>query len=331
MSRPQQIFTAFVVFALAACASPSANTITTASDKIIETKRIALTFDDVPRMAGAFFTPEERTAKLISALEQAGVEQAAFFVTTGNLSEPDGLRGEERIAAYVAAGHVIANHSASHSHLRQTPAAAYLADIDTAEAWLKGRPGYRPWFRHPYLDEGGRDKAKRDAIRAGLAERGLRNGYVTADGSDWHLEALTIKAAEAGKPMDMKALRKLYLQTQLSGIDYHDVLAKRTLGRSPAHVMLLHETDLAAMFIGDLVTELRREGWTIITADEAFADPINTAMPDVPYSYGTLIGSMAWEQDIQPPFSPIWMSTDMASRIFERQVIKAQAPIESPQ
>ncbi|MFM7377342.1 MAG: polysaccharide deacetylase family protein, partial [Erythrobacter sp.] len=155
-------------------------------------KRIALTFDDVPRGAGAFFTPEERSTRLIAALREAGVKQAAFFVTTSGLDTPDGASGEARIAAYVAAGHVIANHSHSHEHLDQISAEAYLADLDRAAAWLKGRPGYRPWFRYPFLDEGGRDAAKRDVVRAGLAARGLRNGYVTADGSDWHLEALTI-------------------------------------------------------------------------------------------------------------------------------------------
>ena len=85
----------------------------------------------------------------------------------------------------------------------------YLADIDRAEAWLKPRAGHRPWFRFPFLNEGRQDKVKRDAIRAGLAARGLRNGYVTAESSDWHMETLTIAAKAAGKTMDMDALRDL--------------------------------------------------------------------------------------------------------------------------
>ena len=287
-------------------------------------KRIALTFDDVPREKGAFLTPDERTDMLIAALKKAGVEQAAFFVTTGNLETPDGAGGEARIAKYAAAGHVIANHSYSHSHLTKMTADAYLADLDRASAWLKGRAGYRPWFRFPYLNEGGSDKAKRDAVRAGLASRGLRNGYVTADGSDWNLEALTQQAAREGKAMDMKALRKLYVATQMSAVEYHERLAQMTLGRSPAHVMLLHETDLAAMFLPDFVRELRANGWTIITADEAYADPINTAMPDVPYAWGTLIGSMAWEKDIKPPAYPIWVSTDTQKYLFNTNVIQSK-------
>jgi peptidoglycan-N-acetylglucosamine deacetylase len=289
-------------------------------------KRIALTFDDVPRQRGAFFTPDERTTKLIAALKLAKVKQAAFFLNPGRLATADGQGGEARIAAYVAAGHVIANHSFSHPQLSDTDAVAYLADIDAAAVWLKGCAGYRPWFRFPYLDEGGDDKIKRNTIRAGLKSRGLVNGYVTADGADYNLEALTVQAKKDDKAMDMEALKKLYVTVQMSAVEYHDTLARRTLGRSPAHVMLMHETDLAAMFIPDLVAELRRNGWKIITADEAFADPISKAMPDVPFSYGTLIGSMAWQKDVKPPLWPIWIGTSTASFLFEKRVLKTPEP-----
>jgi peptidoglycan-N-acetylglucosamine deacetylase len=295
------------------------------SSPAMASKRIALSFDDVPRKPGAFFTPDERSQRLIAALRQAKVGQAVFFLNPGRLASPEGTGGEARIMAYVAAGHLIANHSYSHPHLGKLSAADYLADIDKAEAWLKGRPGYRPWFRFPYLFEGGDDKAKRDEVRAGVAARGLRNGYVTADGSDWHLEQLTIDAAKAGKPMDMKALRRLYLQMQLSAAEYHDKMARTTLGRSPAHVLLLHETDLAALFIGDLVTELRREGWTIITADAAYRDPLGKAFPDVPFAAGTLTGSLTWEKNIEPPLSPLWMGESVVSLLFERRVLKETA------
>ncbi len=296
-----------------------------ASSPALADKRIALSFDDVPRGRGAFFSPDERTTRLIAALKSARVGQAAFFLNPAQLAEPDGQGGEARIAAYVAAGHVIANHSNTHPHLTALTAEAYLADIDAAESWLKGRSGYRPWFRFPFLDEGGNDRVKRDAVRVGLKARGLRNGYVTADGSDWNLEALAVRAVQDGKLMDLEALRRLYVTTQMSGVIYHDELARRTLGRSPAQVLLLHETDLAALFIGDLVAELRQQGWKIISADEAYADPIARAMPDVPYASGTLIGSMAWEKDIKPPAWPIWISTAMAEFLFEQRVIKKAA------
>ncbi len=74
------------------------------------------------------------------------------------------------------------------------PAAAFLADIDQAEAWLKPQPGYRPWFRFPGLNQGGLDQVKRRTVLDGLKARGLLVGAVTVDGSDWYLERLTLDA-----------------------------------------------------------------------------------------------------------------------------------------
>ena len=61
-------------------------------------KRIAFSFDDVPRQPGAFMTVEERTDRLLAALRRAGVRQAAFFVTPGHLQQPWGAGGEARAA-----------------------------------------------------------------------------------------------------------------------------------------------------------------------------------------------------------------------------------------
>ena len=296
-----------------------------AAERPIAEKRIALSFDDVPRNPGAFFSPEERTRRLIAALQAGGVPQAAFFVTTGNLEKPFGAGGEGRIARYVAAGHVIANHSYSHPRLSQTGATEYLADLDRAETWLKGREGHRPWFRFPFLNEGQKDKAKRDAVRAGLKARGLRNGYVTIDASDWNMEALTIDAVRAGKTIDMDALRDLYVESHVQAADFYDRLARRTLGRSPAHVLLLHETDLAALFIGDLVGALRRRGWRIVTADEAFSDPIATAEPDVPSAQGTLIEALAWEKGLPAPRDYDRNNTRITNALFAQRVLKEKA------
>src|SRR5687768_172099 len=126
----------------------------TAIPAAAQDKRIAISFDDVPRHPGGFMTPAERTIALIAGLHEAGVEQAGFFVTTGNLEHDYGKGGETRIRAYVAAGHVIGNHSHSHTWLWNGDAATYIADLDKAEAWLAGKPGKRPWYRFPYLDEG---------------------------------------------------------------------------------------------------------------------------------------------------------------------------------
>lgn len=286
-------------------------------------KRIALSFDDVPRAAGGFLTPDRRTAMLVAGLKKARVPQAAFFVTPGNLAQPGGKGGEARIAAYARAGHVIGNHSWSHWWLHRTPAAAYVADLDRASAWLKGRAGYRPWFRFPYLDEGRRDLAKRAEVRAALAARGLRNGYVTVDDYDWHLDALATAARRAGKRIDMAALRDLYVETLVGAAEFYDRIARDALGRQPAQVLLLHETDLNALFAEDLVRGLRRAGWAIIGMDEAYRDPIAAREPDGWFTAGGRVAALAQETG-RAPKDLIDPRTDEAvlTALFRARVLK---------
>lgn len=288
-------------------------------------KRIALSFDDVPRARGAFFTPDERTTRIIEALHRVDAPQAVFFVVPGQIGHDDGVGGEARINAYVAAGHAIANHSNSHRHLSEMSAADYLADIDAAEVWLRPHAAYRPWFRFPFLDEGGKDKTKRDAVRAGLAARGLANGYVTAESSDWQLEALTTDAVRAGKTIDRKALRDLYVTWHVEAADFADTLMQRAIGRQPVHVMLLHETDLAALYIDDLVRALRKDGWTIVSADAAYADPVGKLMPDTPSANGTLTEALAWERRLPAPRWYHYNETGPATAEFRTRVLHEKA------
>lgn len=291
-------------------------------------KRIALSFDDVPRARGAYFSDDERTERLIAALRSASVEQAAFFVNPGNISEGQSAAAERRIAAYVDAGHVIANHTATHPRLQGVRTERFLADLDAAEAWLQKREGYRPWFRFPYLDEGGPDLAKRDAARAGLRDRALINANVTVNASDWWFEQAAIDAREAGELLDLTKLRDLYVDAHVSAADFYDRLARRVTGRSIAHVMLLHETDLAALFVDDLVSALRQDGWEIVPVDEAYADPVYSEKPATPFAQGTLLEQMAWERDLPEPRWFDGNNLDLLAERFNRAM--QSSPVKNP-
>ena len=310
-----------LILALSACSAPAAPPPPPPPAPAPQQKRIAFSFDDVPRHAGAFFTPDQRTAELIGAMRRGGVPQAGIFVTTGHLQRRDGAGGEQRIDAYVSAGHVIANHTTTHPRLSETPTEDYILDIDRAGAWLSGRAGYRPWFRYPYLDEGKRDLGKRDALRAALAERGLRNGYVTVDNYDWHLDRIANDARRAGRPMNMEALRDLYVETLVGAANFADRMGVETLGRSPAHVLLLHETDLSAMFIDELAAALRADGWELIPIDEAYRDPIAAVEPDTWFLNAGRLAALAHMRG-RTPRDLFHERTDEAvlTRLFEERV-----------
>ncbi|MEM9056118.1 MAG: polysaccharide deacetylase family protein [Pseudomonadota bacterium] len=234
-------------------------------------KRIALTFDDAPRADGQVFTGAERAGALLEALASVDSGPVAFFVTTqGIATEADGAA---RIARYAAAGHLIANHTHSHRWAHRTPIDDYLADIDRAHEALREVDNYRPWFRFPFLDEG-RDAARIEALAKGLAARGLANGYVTVDNYDWYLDQALQNALADGRTVDYEALGKLYVRMLSYAAEFYDSLAVQMLGESPVHVLLLHENDLAALYVDDLVVALRRSGWTIVSPDLAYADPL---------------------------------------------------------
>jgi len=284
-------------------------------------KRIAISFDDTPRHAGGFMLPDARAKMLVQSLRKARVKQAAFFVTVGNLEKAGVGNGAANIAAYVAAGHVIANHSFAHQRLSGMTAEAYLADIDRAGAWLKDRPGYRPWFRFPFLDEGGKDKAKRDAVRAGLKARGLSNGYVTAESVDWFIDDQAMAAKKAGKRVDLGALRDLYVESHVEAAEFYDGLMVKTVGRQPVQMLLLHENDVAAMFLDELVAALRAKGWEIVTADAAYADPLGALVPDAPVAQGTLTEALAWQKGLPAPRWYARNDLNLMGSLFRRRVL----------
>jgi peptidoglycan/xylan/chitin deacetylase (PgdA/CDA1 family) len=238
---------------------------------------IALSFDDAPMRDGVFLTGMERAKMLVRKLDSLGVDEVVFFCTTEKIYGPT---SGKRLRLYGEAGHKIANHTYSHPHPDQPGARRYMIDVDRAHKTLVEYPNFVHWFRYPFLDEG-RTRPIRDSVRAALAERGYSNGYVTVDNYDWYLDRLTREAVADSKTVDLDKLRGLYVKLLWEGILFYDSIGIDCLGRSPKHVLLLHENDLAALFIDTLVTHIRANGWTIISPTKAYTDPIADSLPDV--------------------------------------------------
>ena len=259
-------------------------------------KKIAITFDDAPKGDGAFFTGEERSKRLVEALSRAGVDEALFFVRTKGLDE-HGDEGEARLWRYVDAGHMLGNHSHAHMWMRRTDADVYVAGVKQAQNRLSVYENVLPLFRYPYLDEG-RDPEKRTKVRTALKEMGLSNGYVTVDNYEWYMDVLAAEAKVAGK-VDMDALERAYVELMIQSIEFYDGIALEALGRSPKHVLLLHENDLAALFVDELVLALKEKGWRIVPASEAYHDPIAGTEPETRFNgqgrVAAIAHTMGWE------------------------------------
>jgi peptidoglycan/xylan/chitin deacetylase (PgdA/CDA1 family) len=258
-------------------------------------QQIAITFDDAPTSDGPVFTGKERTERILNQLKKEKIAQVSFFVITGNINEA----GKKRLMQYVNAGHLLGNHTHSHQWIHLLGVKGYLKDIRTADSILRTMNGFVPWFRYPFLDEG-KSKPVRDSIRSALKELNLSNGYVTIDNYDWYINALLKKAVSERKKINYDKLRSVYIDHLWNSIQYYDKIAQQVLGRSPRHVLLLHENDLAAYFLSDLIQFLRNKGWKIISPADAYKDPIAQQIPDVLFNGQGRVAAIAREKGMLP-------------------------------
>jgi peptidoglycan-N-acetylglucosamine deacetylase len=238
-------------------------------------QEIALSFDDAPRGDGKYFTGEKRTKILVDKLNQLNIK-TVFFCNTRGID----IEGKKRLEMYSAAGHLIANHSHSHRNLDTTPADFYLNDIAEADKILSKYDNFVKWFRYPFLREG-KTIERRDSVKNGLEEMAYINGFVTIDNYDWYMEYLFQTALKENKKINFEKLKQIYIEVLWDCIKFYDNIAMQSLGRSPKHMLLLHENDLAALFITDLVEHIRKNGGKIISPEEVYEDPIATNVPDV--------------------------------------------------
>lgn len=228
---------------------------------------IAITFDDAPMHSSAVMSGEERTKRIISTLKKNDVQDALFFVTGKHITD----ESVARLHQYAEAGYTLGNHSFSHESANKTDADDFLLDAYKAHLIIKKYETHAGFYRFPYLHPGDTEQ-KRQAILDGLAEMGYRPGYVTVDNFDWYINSLYVKAVESSKKVNMDNLAKLYVDVLWECIQFYDQIAINNMGKSPKHVLLLHENDTAALFLGDLIKKIRSEGWSIITPSAAYND-----------------------------------------------------------
>jgi peptidoglycan-N-acetylglucosamine deacetylase len=261
----------------------------------IEAQQIAITFDDAPTGNGPLLSGAERTQKILQHLKTEGVRQAAFFVVTQHTE----TLGTDRLLEYARHGHLLANHSHAHQWIRAIGASNYIKGIAKADSILRLLPNYSHFYRYPFLDEG-KTRPVRDSIRNGLKSLGLANGYVTVDNYDWFINGLIRKAQNDNLEVDFQKLKEVYIEHIWNSIVFYENIAKTIIGRSPKHVLLLHENDLAAHFLGDLLRHIKSKGWEIISVEDAYSDPISEEIPDVLFNGQGRVAAIANSKGVAP-------------------------------
>lgn len=284
--------------------------------EIIYAKEIAFSFDDAPREITPYLPVSVRSNEIIFSLKKAGINQVVFFCNTKNFDE----EGKLRVQQYIEAGHLIGNHSHSHFSLDKTSVDDFWMDILAADRQLKLLKNFRPWFRFPYLHEG-KTSEIRDSLRKKLKDFGYMNGYVTVDTYDWYVDRKLQEAKLKGKKIHLENLKKAYLKMIVEGVEFFNELAIKALKRSPRHMLLLHENDLNALFIQDLVSELRLKGWNFISPEEAYQDPINNIEPNTLYLGQGRVAALAKEQNVKVPIWSKWEEEESIDKLLQEMKV----------
>ena len=280
---------------------------------------VALTFDDGPKLeATPLMSPVERNEALLTQLSEAKAP-ATLFVTLGNGADrPEGLA---LLRAWGAAGHTIGNHTVTHPDLNtaRVSLAAYEQEILRCNDVIQKIPGYRGWFRFTFLREGNTPE-KRDGMRAFLQSKGWRNAYVSLDTSDWRLDQKLVAVLKKNVKADLAPIREAYVAHVKQRATAYRELSRRLFHRDIPQVMLMHHNLLNALFLRDVMTMLRADGWTFVDAEAAYRDEIYRMKPERPAPSQSLLLSVARSRGLtlSPEFDRLMDDGDFEIAALEK-------------
>lgn len=107
-----------------------------------------------------------------------------------------------------------------------------------------------------------------------MAKRGYRLAPCTIENSDWEFYWAYVRMLAKHDEASMAKLRAEYLAYTSAEIDYYAALNKQVLGYEPPEIMLLHDNQLNAEMIDDVLAIFEKKGYRFVTLSEAEADPV---------------------------------------------------------
>ena len=230
---------------------------------------IAFTFDDGSTQDMPGYALEDWNGKILDALDKHQV-RACFFINGSKLA---GEKGAYVLSSWDKRGHRIGNHSYSHAYFPSKKVSLdwFKADFLKNDSIIRKYAHFYPYFRFPYLKEGDTEEKVR-GFRDFLQAQGYKNAHVTIDASDWYINDRLLKRLNEKPGADLRPYREYYIAHLFDRAVFYDSLATVLSGRKIKHNILLHHNLAAALFLDELITHFKAQGWEVIHSDEAYRD-----------------------------------------------------------
>ncbi|MEL7530635.1 MAG: polysaccharide deacetylase family protein [Bacteroidota bacterium] len=253
---------------------------------------LSLTFDDGITRDLLDYPFKEWNEMILQALDSADLK-AAFFVMGSNKLNP---KGRFLLDSWDKRGHMIANHTFTHPNFNseKVSLADFKEELLDTDDLIKGYKNYSKRFRFPYL-KGGNTPEKVHGFRAFCDSLGYEMGYVTIDASDWYVNSRMIKRLKEDPNADIEPYRQYYLDHLWERAQFYEGVSASLNARHIPHTLLLHHNLTSALFLPDLIDMFRQRGWQLVDAQEAYADSLFDARPQLIPAGESLIWAMGRE------------------------------------
>jgi len=296
-----------------------------ASMSAAQSRTVAITIDDLPFVTGsdASIGPQDAPAaiaanrKLLKALARHRVPVTGFVIEkhVEQLGTPEGTK---ILKSWVASGFDLGNHSYSHPDFNDLSVEQYEDQIvhgETTIVPLMQAAGHKvEFFRFPF-NHTGDTEAKHSAIMEFLSHRGYRLAPCTIENSDYIFAAAYQRMAVNHDRSSQMRLRREYLAFTAAQLDYFSRMDAEVLGYEPPEIMLLHDNQLNADVIDQVLALFESGGHRFVSLDQAELDPVYEAPGTFVTQYGPMWGyRWARERGVKvdgskEPEPPAWIST----------------------
>lgn len=279
---------------LAGSAALSCGLVSCTNTSAIPVKRLSVTMDDFDLNFDKRLTPIARNQGILDAFS-AHNHKAAGFVT-GRFVDND--LGHVVLQSWQDAGHMLGNHTYTHLNSTDEAPARIKEDILKNVQFLSSYDAYAPFFRFPFLAEGGM-MPKITEYRAFLEAQHLSNSPVTIDSIDWYVTSRLEKRLREKPQMDTSGYRDYYIKSVLDIANYKHQLAQDLGYLDMPHTLLVHHNILNGLYLRDLMDALSADGWQFVDARDALAHPIYKLQPTIPTRGRSLLSALAQQNSVE--------------------------------